>query len=134
MPSLKVQDANSGLPSALKKGRVEDESDDKSRSSPHKTTFKIEGEANPTEHHHKNKYSAQTIDEMDVLIENLEKEIWALERKKRQIKASKASKNEKKGKLKPIEDELRVMKYQFDEMLYVKDQKIPFYEKLPKGS
>ena len=75
-----------------------------------------------------------TIEEMDVLIEQTEKEIFLLERKKKFIKNSKANKNEKKGKLKPIEEELRTLKYQVDEMLYVKDQKIPFYEKLPKGS
>lgn len=52
-----------------------------------------------------------TIEEMDVLIESTEKEIFLLERKKKFIKNSKANKNEKKGKLKPIEEELRTLKY-----------------------
>ena len=36
--------------------------------------------------------------------------------------------------MKPIEDEIKFLRNNVAEMLYVKDQKIPFYEKLPKGS
>jgi len=36
--------------------------------------------------------------------------------------------------LKPIEDEIKFLRNNVAEMLYVKDQKIPFYEKLPKES
>ena len=90
----------------------------------------------PTDAHgnHKSKYDAKTVEEMDEMIEETERQLLILERKRKAIKNSKASKNEKKGKLKPIEDEIKFLRNNVAEMLYVKDQKIPFYEKLPKGS
>lgn len=72
---------------------------------------------------------------MTELIEATEKTIKTLEWKKRSIKSNKqGTKNEKKGKLKPIEEELKFLYHKMNEMLYIKDKKIPFYEKLPKES
>ncbi len=44
---------------------------------------------------------------MDELIEVAEKELWVLERKKKAIKGMKLSKNDKKGKLRVADDEIR---------------------------
>lgn len=55
------------------------------------------------------------------MIETAEKELFVLEKKRRAIKGSKASKNDKKTKLKPIDDEIKVLRLSVSEMLYVKD-------------
>lgn len=64
------------LPSALKKAKV-GESESEDRTSPQRTTFKIEGEPVPTDAHGnpKNKYDAKTVEEMDEMIEEAEKQL-----------------------------------------------------------
>ena len=79
-------------------------------------------------------YGELTVDQLNEQYAETEQACADLERKKRHIVKSKASKKDKQHKLKPIEDELRQVRLRMLVIYHYRDEKTPLHQKLPKGS
>lgn len=93
-------------------------------------TKSVGGRTNKSEN-----YDDKTVQELDEMIEQAEKEIQVLDKQRRILKSSKLTNNKaKQQKLKPIDEQLRVLRVKCEKWAMIKDSKIPFWEKLPKDS
>ena len=74
-----------------------------------------------------------TVEQIDKMINEKRAEIRMKEKKKATLKKnSKAPPQKLKKEIEPIDNEIRVLNAKIEELLIVRDSKIPFYEKLPK--
>jgi len=80
-------------------------------------------------------FESMEIEEIDVLIENAEGEVKQLDDAKRKIKRQKSlTAKAREVKLEPIDEQLKFLRERITMLLYIKDAKIPFYDKLPKDN
>lgn len=78
-------------------------------------------------------YANHTVIMMDALIQQTTQQIYKLANQKRNMENDPlATKTTIKAKVKPLEDEMKALRWTLTEMEMVREEKIPDHEKLPK--